>query len=289
MFPFDLRGPEFLLFFLALGVAVLVALYLVRQQAEGGSAVGVRLSDPYLIATLTGGSAHLFRVATLSLIDRGLLAVSVDGATVRTTAGAAENSVRNEVEKQLLRHFQGGREAKTVFGDGDLEDRAEPYQQELKQLGLLPDDAVQTKRTIWLLLAICLIEGAGGIKLAVAASEGRRNVQYLIVLMIAFGIAAVFVTFRRRTRRGDNMVEDLQSLFSGLKDRCAGFRAGNSTSEMALVAGVFGVDLLPATIYPYSRTLYPKATDAGGSGCGSSCGSSCGGGGCGGGCGGCGS
>lgn len=296
MFPFNLRGPEFLLVFLIFGVAALVALYIARTRAEGGKAAGVRLSDPYLIATLTGGSAHLLRVATLSLIDRGLLAISVNGTTVRAVKPGAENSVRNEVEKQLLRHFNGGREAKSVFENSDLEKRAAPYKQELRQLELLPSDAVQQTRTLRWLLAMGLLEGFGAIKLVVALSEGRRNVEFLIVLMIVFAIAGVLITFPARTRRGDEVVEDLRSLFSGLKDRCSEFRAGHSTNEMALLAGVFGLGLLPASIYPYTKTLYPKAVDAGASGCGSSssCGSSCSGGGCGGGgcgsgCGGCGS
>ena len=61
--PFDLRGPEFLLFYLLLSVCVMVALVLTRRFAEAGEPTKVNLSDPYQIAFLRGGAPEVARLA----------------------------------------------------------------------------------------------------------------------------------------------------------------------------------------------------------------------------------
>ena len=72
MNPFDLPGPQFLAFYTALGVGVTLLLHLLRWAAESGKPLKVNFSDPYLIAYLRGGENEALRVATVSLIDRGL-------------------------------------------------------------------------------------------------------------------------------------------------------------------------------------------------------------------------
>jgi hypothetical protein len=58
MFPFDLPGPAFLLFYLFAGTCVLLLLYMFRHIGEPADAPKVNLSDPYLIAYLRGGKAE---------------------------------------------------------------------------------------------------------------------------------------------------------------------------------------------------------------------------------------
>ena len=66
MNPFDLPGPQFLLFYLGLSAAVIVALVVARKFAESSAAPKLDLSDPYLIAYLRGGDAETLRVAAVS-------------------------------------------------------------------------------------------------------------------------------------------------------------------------------------------------------------------------------
>ncbi len=129
-----------------------------------------------------------------------------------------------------------------------------------------------------------------GIKIIVALSRGRTNVAFLIILAIASVIALLALGNPRLTRRGKNVLEDLRTLFQGLKSRADSLSPGNAAAELALVAALFGTVALPIGAFPMRDQLFPppsSSSDSGGSG--SSCGSSCGGGGCGGGCGGCGS
>ena len=94
----------------------------------------------------------------------------------------------------------------------------------------------------------------------------------------------------RRTTTGNRYLDDLETMFRGLRDRSANLRLGGSTNELALLLGVFGAPLLGGNIALWTKSLFPEPVrlqqDGSASGCGS--GGSCGGGGCGGGCGGCG-
>ena len=54
MSPFDLRGPQFLVFYLILGTLVVTLLFMLRRLIDPAGAVKVDMSDPYLIAFLRG-------------------------------------------------------------------------------------------------------------------------------------------------------------------------------------------------------------------------------------------
>jgi uncharacterized protein (TIGR04222 family) len=73
--PFELHGPEFLVFYAAFAAFVIICLIFWRRAAESGDAPVMNLADPYLIAYLRGGEREALAVALVSLIDRGLLVV----------------------------------------------------------------------------------------------------------------------------------------------------------------------------------------------------------------------
>ena len=70
-FPFDLTGPQFLVFYpiFAIGVAGLVR-YLFAQREEVAELVLPRLTDPYRIALLRDGRREAVRIAVLALVER---------------------------------------------------------------------------------------------------------------------------------------------------------------------------------------------------------------------------
>jgi uncharacterized protein (TIGR04222 family) len=295
MSPFDLRGPEFLLFYLVLGAIVLGALVASRRLTEPSGPIKADLSDPYLIAFLRGGKNELLRVTTISLIHRGLL--KVDGTKVSAASSHAADSVRNPLEQELLLYFKQPREASSVFSEANVSLPSEQYESSLEALGLLPNQWVRDRRARMLGLALCVLWGVAIIKIFVALSRGHSNIGFLIILAAVFGFAAFLLARPRLTLRGKAMLDDLRFLFGGLRSR---LEATLTSNDVTLLAAVFGVAAIPLMVFPYARTLYPKAVAAGessSSSCGAttSCGSSdgggggsCGGGGCGGGCGGCG-
>jgi len=294
MSPFDLRGPEFLLFYLVLGVIVLAALRVSRRLAEPTEAIKVDLSDPYLIACLRGGTNEVLRVSTISLIHRGLLQVS--GSLVSIASPQAIDGIRNPVERELLLYFNQPREASSVFSDPRFSSSMERYNQYLENYGLLPNRWVRANRERLLGVGLLVLWGVALIKIVVALSRGHTNLGFLLVLSILFGGLAFKLVQPRLTLRGKAMLSDMRLLFGGLKNRTA---TRFTPADVALLAAVFGAAAIPVSVFPYALTLYPKAIATerqlgwAGSSCGSasscSSGGGCGGGGCGGGCGGCGS
>lgn len=299
MNPLDLRGPEFLLFYLVYGVAVLAGLAWWRRRAEAVGDVRVKLSDPYLIACLRGGRDEALQVAVLSLVDRGLLDVRGDGLVA--SRGVTPDSVRRPIEKDLLAMFAEEQAAHRLFDANAAGAATLELERTLAQEGLLAGPEHQRQRQGRVLLGLGLLLGLAFLKLMVAFARGRSNVLLLIVLALVFTVLALRVSYTRRTAKGDAVLADLRTLFAGLRRRAAGLRRGGATSEVVLLAAVFGLSVLPWAQWAELRALFERApahvsaTDASGGGgshgtttCGSSCGSSCGGG-CGGGCGGCGS
>lgn len=292
MNPFDLRGPEFLLFYVGLSVVVIIGMVMLRRKLESGPTPRIDLSDPLLIAFLRGGYSEAMRVAAVSLIDRGLLTCS--GTSLKTATHARMESVRRPIEKHLLAKFVVSGEVASMFDDSTLKSTLYPYEQTLKKVRLLPDGSVTQVRTLIFACAFFILGGVGISKLFLALARGRPNVCFLIVLVIVAIVIAAKQAYPRLTETGKALLEDVRNLYSELKDRAALLKPGGATIEPMMLAAVFGVGALAGQGFAYTRTLFPRAkkksdsSSSCGSACGSSCGSSCGGG-CGGGCGGCGS
>src|SRR5262245_16850586 len=294
MNPFDLHGPEFLLFYFCFSLVVILAIIILRRRAESGPAPKIDLGDPYLIAYLRGGEHEALRVAVISLVDRGMLAM--DDRTVRRADHVASDMVKHPIEYEVLKKFGDPGEAHSIFKDDKLKFLFQTYRDKLERAGLMPDADVRRDRQMRLLLASMALGVVGVIKIVFGLSLGKP-VGFLAMMMIAAMVIAAFSSFKRLTVRGKETLSDVTNLYSGLRTRVNSLSPGSASAELAMFAAVFGVGALAATPFGYARTLFPQATNNSscGSSCGSSdssssCGSSDGGGGCGGGgCGGCGS
>ncbi|MES2355522.1 MAG: TIGR04222 domain-containing membrane protein [Pseudomonadota bacterium] len=287
--PFLLTGFEFLLFYLTFGILVNGVLrHWIRQQEAQVEWHKQQMTDPYQIALLRGGDKEALRIATIALIDRGLLIATDD--MLHTKNDAAIELVNRPIEKAILRHYLITGSADSIFASPRVLVPCEEYQTTLSQRGLIPDESIFQQRLTPTILAAAILLLVTGAKIMIAFSQGRHKVIFLILLTIVccFG---VFKAYKKPiTGRGEALLDDLRRLFSGLRHRVRTIPAGGQTNEAALVAAIFGVGVLPASTFPFVNKLYPQKSDnSGSSGCGSSSnsgGSSCGGGGCGGGCGG---
>ena len=124
MNPFDLSGPDFLVFYLILAIIVATGLKLAIAEAEGGAPPALPLSDPYQIAWLRGGTPEA--IAVLSLTDRGLL--ELRGETL-TNPRPTETRVREPIESAILaRCGQFGTAATAVFADAGVERACMPIE-----------------------------------------------------------------------------------------------------------------------------------------------------------------
>jgi len=264
---------------------VIIALKLAIDEAERGAPRALPLSDPYQIAWLRGGTPEAARIAVLSLIDRGLLAVTGDNLVNLSTA---QSVAREPIERAILaRCAQSGTPATVILGEPAVERACASYRARLERLQLMPDAAMRAQRYRRFAIAAAILLGVALGKIVIAFGRGRYNVEFLVILTaIALGVVW-FLVRRPRTHLGNRMLKDLKRLFRALRQRAATIRPGAMTSDAMLLAAVFGISALPATGFADFLRVYKKAASSGG-GCGSSCGSGCGGG-SGGGCGGCGS
>lgn len=293
MNPFDLAGPQFLLFYLIYATLVIAGMVFWRKRAELSESPRIDLSDPYLIAYLRGGEREVLRVATVALIDRGLL-VKI-GTQLKRAENASPDSVHRPIEKALLNKYTRSGEVSWIFEDDGLSKACEPYGRTLRQARLLPDEWVNQRRLMRMLVACFLLAGVGLTKVWIALDAGRTNVGFLIVLTIIAIAVAVKLSFPRLTESGKAIIEDAQSLYSGMRTRAESLSAGSAGIEPLMLAAVFGLGAVAGPAFlsadPFEQERKRETVDSGASGCGSSCssgsscgsgGSSCGGGGCGG-------
>ncbi|HEX2271819.1 MAG TPA: TIGR04222 domain-containing membrane protein [Pyrinomonadaceae bacterium] len=298
MNPFDLPGPQFLLFYVIYAVLVVAGTVFWRKRAELSESPRIDLSDPYLIAYLRGGEKEALRVATIALIQRGLL-LRV-GRQIQRAENASPASAQKPIEKALLNKYARVGEASSMFEDDGLSKACESYGRTLRQARLLPDEWVNQGRLMRLLVAFFLLAGVGAAKVLLALAAGHTNVGFLIVLVVIAIAITVWLSFPRLTESGKAMIEDAQSLYSGMRARAGSLSAGSASVEPLMLAAVFGVGavagsaLLPVDPFQHEKkrdasnacaAADPGCGSSGGSSCSSSGGSSCGGGG---GCGGCG-
>ncbi len=320
MNPFDLRGPEFLLFYFVLSAIVLLTLFLLRWRDERQESLKPPLDDPYLVAFLRGGEGEALRIATLSLIDRGLLTLRSSG-TSTLFLSSPENrlelkdplfidTVKRPIEKHILEAFKTAQPISTTLGSLTDCTACTDYALNLEKLGLLPNPDTRSarRRRLWIALAILL--GVAGLKILIALSRGRTNILFLIILAIIAAYVAPRISNPFRTARGEKFLEDIKSLFGSLRLRADLLRPGGANTDLVWLASAYGLDAVSPILFPYVSALLPhkphREPGSGGWGSSSSCGtfascgsggSSCGGGGgcgggsgCGGGgCGGCGS
>ncbi len=294
MNPFDMRGPEFLAFFLFASLSGLIYLYLVSRGVFSESprppSPDARrlLRDPYLLAFLRGGAREALQTVAFSLNKRKLVS-SIGATLVATRSKEALQAVRNPLELALLSRCSSTQTVSQLMQDSRLKVTVENYAEPLRTAGLTADDAELRRRRPAFLGVAGAVFALGAIKVVVALQRGHTNVLFLILLTVAALILAYQIFNRRRTYAGDRALADQQTLFARLKSRVNRVAADHPTDEAVLVAAAFGLGALPATGYPFAARIKRQARDNSSKSSCSSCGSSCGGGGCGGGCGGCGS
>ncbi len=284
--PFDLTGPQFLVFYSLVGVMLVGGLALYRYMTGSAGAGEVALSDPYAIACLRGGKQEMLQLATLVLIEKGLL--SVNGERIVREKDWPGEKTTNPLEATLLREFGRSSLPKNVYTSQPVEAQCRQVSQSLAAQGAWISDEDEHRIFVYRWLVIAALLAVAGAKLGLAIARGRSNVWFLILEAAVFAAGAYFVYRHRRTSRGSRYLRDLRTLVE--RSRASGEDPGKN--ELLMLGAVLGVSALPAVLQSYSVSLFRPNADAGGGGLyvgGDSSdggGSGCGGGG---GCGGCGS
>ncbi len=305
--PFDLYGPGFLIFYIALCALGALAIILWQRAAEGGRADLVDVharylaQDPHAVAYLQGGRGEVIRVALVSLLERGLLTSRSSSSpggksTLQAVGPDAAAKARRPLDKAILVKFASPGMVESLATDQVVLAEAAIIAEGLQARKLLPGPETQAQRRKRIQVAIPALWAVAALKIFIALERGRTNILFLVVLALLVPFVFFALIRQFRTALGDQVLSQIQSMFSSLKNRRSEFALGRTTSEFTFLGAAFGLVVLPSTL---SGAVVPHGSrtkkSQGGSSCSSSCaatsscgsGSSCGGG-CGGGCGGCG-
>lgn len=291
MNPFLWRGPEFLVFYLALAGAVLIW-QAVRKSRRQALAPGqkLNLSDPYEVAFLRSDAAGAIRVAVVRLLDEGVLKETA-GGKIRCVVNDLGAPKLAPLEAAVYENCRMERDPQQVPTDWNLrQDLAgifAAYESRLSAGGFLVGPGLRRQNINDAIYFATFLIAVAGIKIQYALSTGHRNIWFLVLLCAVVAVASVMIGVSgRMTELGSKTIENLKKLAQPAA--ASGFHTRGG--ELAMAAALFGFAALPSLAGEQYRRLYNDGStyygDSGGSS-GSSCGS---GGGCGGGgCGGCGS
>jgi uncharacterized protein (TIGR04222 family) len=305
MNPLDLRGPEFLTWYLqcfalAAGLFFVLRWLLSRPPPEAALSRDREL-DPFEIAWLEGGPAAVVRAALASLHHRKLITMQ-DGVVVRHASEST--TALPPIEEKV---FRGTR---LQLNKRDLhllvDDECQQIEARLAAEGL----AIGSRRRAVLQIvpaigmAVCFSIGFYKLLLGIARD---RPVGLLVALLVATAVALICAVHfvPRRTTAGKRLLRELAERHFALHTTLWSSAAETlQPSDVAMAVGLWGAAALAVPILEpvasASELRKPRRDDGSGSsgGCGHGGGShSCGGGGdgggggggCGGGgCGGCG-
>jgi len=198
--PFDLRGPEFLVFYSIFGITVnMLFRFLILRKEKQDYPAHLDYTDPYKIAYLRGGCPEALRIVLFSLIDRGLLKAYGDKVAAESSA---KSVVKRPIEQAVVKYFSSRREVKELFTDSNAVNAGELYQQALVSEGLLSDSKFNRNRMPLAIIALCLIIGVFITKIIIAITRGHYNIMFLIILNLVFTGWALATWFRQRTGAG---------------------------------------------------------------------------------------
>jgi uncharacterized protein (TIGR04222 family) len=295
MFPFDLDGPRFLLFYAALAIVLLVLLHrwlrhlAGRQRELPPAALQALARDPYGVACLRAGPDEAARVAVVCLIDRQQVERAADGQ-LRARAGGAEAGRGVPLERAVLVALSGGPgSASDLPAAAPVRAATAEIEQSLQRSGLVISDATDAARRRARRWVLALLLGLAAARVAQTLLAGNSNLMFLVLMSLLVLLIGSMMGRARLTRSGTRCLDQLRVLLADLARQGDRLKPGSSGRDMALLAAMFGIAALPAAAYPYAAEMYPRSNGGsgdsgsssagdGGSSCSSSCGSGCGGG-----------
>jgi uncharacterized protein (TIGR04222 family) len=294
--PWDMMGPDFLFFYLAL--------WAISWSVAGWLRWKLRVPEPegrvdcpelqtYEAAYLGGGTRRVTQALMARLMGDGALVYDTKKKYFETGGPLKEpvDPLERVIHGRLSTRLSSGGEKLSDLQAG-IESLMPQVENKLRDLGLLVSvDKMAAPRFIPLLVAAIPL-AVGGLKLYYGITRDKPVEILTVLLIVTFVIWLIAFTRKAfRSRKGDAVLASLREQNPDIKSAITGEAAlGTGTAVLPLAIALFGVNVLADTPFSYLRSkLGPEASS---SGCGTGCGSSCGGGGdggCGGGgCGGCG-
>jgi uncharacterized protein (TIGR04222 family) len=278
---FNLRGPEFLDFYL-MTMAIAVSVSLIWRWAMMGLFLGPpepAQLDPFETAYLAGGKAGLANAALASLVHRKIALITTNGHIAVNTADAPD---LHPVERQMLGKMSPDSRYSVVKCRGLVD--GQRIREKLESKGLAATFAQRRNAAAIPVILMSILLLTGVIKIFIGISRDKP-VGFLVLLSIATaGLLIFFCLPRPRTWQGSRALRDIRAANASLHSTATTSLATLSAADVAFALALWGPTILTGSPLRALRdVLMPASTASGGvngsSGCG---GGGCGGGGCGG-------
>lgn len=284
--PFELKGPHFLVFFLALltCTAIFLAIHYAQRMQylrREFESIDTSSLNIFQFTRTIFGSNRVVQAATIDLVAKGVL-TPIEKNQFRVEAyDIANTGDQNPAIPYLQRYY---REGETV-NIPDLEFMCSQVivvnEKFEEQVSPLRRRDVSSAVVMILILFIAVVRIFQGL-------SNDKPVSILFMLTVVTGFAAYGVVqgFSGRAIMQRIVSNKYQERSISIADRISSLPSIDfAFLGITAIAGMYGADQLTDSF----RKHFSTQGNGSGAGCGSSgCGSSCGGGGCGGGCGGCG-
>jgi uncharacterized protein (TIGR04222 family) len=284
-----ISGPEFLLVYLVIAAAVLVAGTRARRalaDPRATSPVGDLTARPHDIAYLNGGAELAIYSALSAMHLRGTIAVGGKGLVSGRGRPAPD---ADGLEKAI--HFTAGTpvQRRRLPFHRPVQTALLVIEERLVATGLLlsEDQRRRIRRVGFWMLGVA---GLGLVRLLAGIAEARPVGYLLVALVVVTAIAIVQLAVApRRSRLGDRTLAGLRANHHALAPSMRPDWHVYGPAAAALSIGVFGTSALWASDPAFAEEIAAQRATSGGSGDGGGAavgggdsGGGCGGGGCGG-------
>ena len=291
IFPFDLGGAGFLMFYGTICCIVLAGMIWIRTSKSQVGPNGVNVADvPKLgvdeLAVLAGGGSRLAHVALTRLYADDRIEGVKKGwwwskFSVKEGSTPPEGSA---LDRDLYYAIDSGTATNQLIKE--IQPHFDQIDRSLVDQGLRNANGWLFGRIAWLSFAFMI--GVGLLRLGQGLWVGEE-VGFLILMMGAFVVVSLLVGHRSQssTAKGRAYLDHIKSSVAPKSSAMAGQDAAALALGVAVLgpAAVSDIDGLA----PLNALIPNIGKSNAGAGCGAGCGGGCGGGGCGGGgCGGCG-
>ncbi len=288
---FDLRGPQFLGYYVVALVGAFLLSFLLTKVLRGGGDLHApkEVDDPYQLALMGGGATRFVEALIAKLFDRNLLRIS--GTTHSTSRIEREPGLKlptdfSPLEARAYEAIPATGTTALLELQCNLRSEAEQTRLELQRSGLIYGSGSLLFLRLVAALPLLVVAIAGAIKISVGLSRDKP-VGFLVILVIATIAILVWriASVGALTPAGRKVWKSVTATKLSQATASKPPMDGGSALDPALVVAVLGPAALTTTAHAdLHRALVPPqpASSSGGdAGCGDG-GSGCGGGGCGG-------
>ena len=282
IFPFDLRGPEFLVFYPVFCVIIFsVAGYLRWKLREPSECVSELPEDPYEIAWLAGRGRSVAIGAIANLLSAESIGVLPGERRLHAITPPAPGT--HPIDRFVYGKIDDEGHLRVHSIVSAISEVAEPLEHSLRERGLVLDRLTRSQAFFYPATLALLPLLVGVIKIFVGISRDRPvGILIVLCLVTAAVYSMLFVPTPIRSRNGDAALQALREQHAERKAKLLAAK-----DQWPLLVALYGVESFASTpLAPLIPLFSAAGTSSGGDG-GSCSGSGCGGGGSSG-CGGCG-